>query len=79
MIQPEKKLRFSAFNRRQRNYEIDEREEQKKRLVEVSERFMPKEEFSKIPFDPNIRHRIDDIPNKLIYRALLGKEPAKDP
>jgi hypothetical protein len=32
--------------------------------------FHTKEEYSRIAFDPNIRHRIPSISNSLIYRAL---------
>jgi hypothetical protein len=31
-------------------------------------KFVPKEEYTKIPFDPNIRHRLPEIPNHLMYR-----------
>ena len=32
--------------------------------------FDTKEEFSRIPFDPAIRHRLPQMPNDLIYRAI---------
>ena len=43
--------------------------------------FHSKEEYSKIPFDPNIRHRIPNIANSLVYRALgeTPWEPQHDP
>ena len=44
-----------------------------------AETLVPKEEYNKIPFDPNVRHRIDPIDNTLIYRALRGIEPEYEP
>ena len=44
-----------------------------------TEEFVPKKEYTRIPFDPNIRHRIDDIDNKLIWRSLVGIEPDYEP
>lgn len=34
------------------------------------EKFITKEEYSKIKFDPNIRHRLPEMPNSLVYRAI---------
>ena len=45
----------------------------------MSERFVPKEEYSRIKFDPNIRHRMDNIDTTLTYRALAYKEPDYEP
>ena len=40
--------------------------------------FEAKKEFTIRPFDTNIRHRIDDIENGLIYRGLEQAPPQKD-
>ena len=45
----------------------------------IDEPFKPKEEFSRIKFDPNIRHRMDSMDTKTTYRALVYKEPEYDP
>lgn len=37
--------------------------------------FKPKPEQTRIPFDPNIRHRLPTIPNHLTYRYLYGHMP----
>ena len=43
------------------------------------EPFALKPEYSQVEFDPNVRHRMDEINNKLIYRSLVYKEPDVDP
>ncbi len=66
-----KKMKFSAFNKQdglERDYSV--KDEWKNRMAKSADRFKPKEEFTKRPFDPNIRHRIDEISNDLIYRGL---------
>ena len=74
-IQPEKQMKFSAFARKPRDYSVDEAEELKKRMAIKAEPFQPKKEYSRIEFDPNIRHRMDNMDNTMIYRALEYKEP----
>ena len=32
-----------------------------------------KPEYARIPFDPNVRQRVDDIPNKVIYEGITLK------
>jgi hypothetical protein len=66
-----KKMKFSAFNKQdglERDYSV--KDEWKNRMAKSADRFKPKEEFTKRPFDPNIRHRMDEISNDLIYRGL---------
>lgn len=41
--------------------------------------FIPKPEFAKLEFDPNVRHRTEGIDNKFLYRALRYKEPGVEP
>ena len=74
---PEKNLNFSAFARRERNYQW---KDQVKMLNKKPEELLKlKDEFTKIPFDPNIRHRLDDMDNTLIWHALKGTKPDYEP
>jgi len=43
------------------------------------EGFKPKEESTRIPFDPNVRHNLPNIPNHLTYRFLYGHMPQTEP
>ena len=43
------------------------------------ETFIPKEEFTRLPFDPNVRQRFDDMDNTLIWRSMVGLEPDYEP
>ena len=76
-LSEEKRLKFSAFARRERDYVVPNQAQKKMKLVD--EEFVPKQEFSRIQFDQNVRHRMDDMDNKLIYRALRYKEPDLEP
>ena len=71
--QPEKRLKFSAFARKQRDYSINKDEEMKKRDTFVDKPLEIKPEYARIPFDPNVRHQIDDIDNKIIYEGVTLK------
>lgn len=70
-----KKKKFSAFSAEPKEYAIEP--DQSLRFEDKSEFsvFEPKEEFSRIPFDPNIRLRLPEIPNSLAWRYLQGFEP----
>ena len=62
--------KFSAFLKSgEKDYFI---KDEWKNFVKAApvQRFDVKEEFSRIPFDPSIRHRLPSIPNSLVYRAL---------
>lgn len=51
-----------------------------KRLTTYHEEMLvPKKEFTQLPFDPNVRHKIDDIENHLVWRGLVGFEPDYEP
>jgi hypothetical protein len=39
-------------------------------MTKMAEPFVPKPDMDRIPFNPNVRHNMDEIPNDLIYRAL---------
>ena len=55
---------------------MDKKAEIRKKMEFMDEPFQPKEEYSRIKFDPNIRHRMmDDMDIKTTYRALVYKEP----
>jgi hypothetical protein len=73
----QKKAKFSSFGT---NKEYNLRAD---RLGNSNlEEFKPfelKEEFTRIPFDPNVRHRLPSIPNHLTYRYLYGHMPSKEP
>jgi len=75
----EVRLKFSAFARKEKDYSVDNIEQTRKKLNGLAEQFEPKQEYSRIEFDPNIRHRIDEFPNSLIYRSLVGRVPEKEP
>ena len=42
-------------------------------------KFKPKEEYTKIPFDPNIRLRIPEFTEKETYLQLFGETPNEEP
>lgn len=42
-------------------------------------RFETKDEFTRIPFDPNIRHRHTEMPLHLQYRFMYGHMPVGEP
>lgn len=72
-------MKFSAFARKEKDYSVDKKEIINKRNVLVDTPFVPKPEYSRIDFDPNIRHRMDSMDNTIIYRSLKFKEPYVDP
>jgi large subunit ribosomal protein L13 len=64
-------MKFSAFNKPDgvdRDYTV--KDEWKRRESPPGERFVPKPEFTRRPWDENVRHRIDDIHNELIFRGI---------
>ena len=75
----EKRMKFSAFARREREYSVDKRAEMQKKMQVVDKPFEPKPEFSRIEFDPNIRQRMDEFDNTLLYRAFQWREPDVEP
>jgi hypothetical protein len=65
-------MKFSAFNRQERDYSVDKDEQWKKRMGAVDKPFEVKPEYSRIPFDENIRNRHDDFSADLMYRGIEG-------
>lgn len=66
-----KEFKFSAFNKPdgvEKEYTV--KDEWKRRMNMKGERFEPKEEFTRRPWDENIRHRMDEIHNDLIYKGM---------
>jgi large subunit ribosomal protein L13 len=63
-------MKFSAFGKDEKVRDYSVKDEWKLRMEKSATRFEPKPEFSKRPFDPQIRHRIDEISNDLILRGL---------
>lgn len=43
------------------------------------EPFIPKEEYSRLPFDPNVRPKLMEMDPKIAYEANLGYQPVKAP
>lgn len=78
-VQPEKRLKFSAFAKTTRDYSVDEVKEMRKKMETGAEPFLPKPEYSHIEFDKNVRHRFDEIDPKFMWRSLLTREPGTDP
>jgi len=48
-------------------------------MVDSHEKFVPKPEFTTRTFDPNIRHRVDEVHPDLLYRGLQQVMPEKEP
>ncbi len=72
-------MKFSAFGKDDKVRDYSIKDEWKLRMEKSAPRFEPKPEFSRRTFDPNIRHRIDDISNDLIYRGLEQVVPKTEP
>lgn len=77
---PYKENKFSAFLKGgEKDYTV--KDEWKNFTKHPVPKWTDKEEYSRIPFDPNIRHRIPQMSNSLVYRALgeVPWEPLYDP
>jgi hypothetical protein len=74
----ERNMKFSAFAKKQRDYTPEDRVQA---MINASsqERFQPKEEFTRLKFDPNVRHRLPEMDNTIVYRAMQGFEPDYEP
>ena len=70
----DEELKFSAFLKNEKTYTLPK---QTKPLV-VADRFKAKPEFTQLKFDPNIRHRVMEMPNHLLYRYMYGIKPRKE-
>lgn len=78
---PHKEGKFTAFLKGGEKDYMPKDEWKNYENAAPPQEFHTKEEYSRIAFDPNIRHRIPSIPNSLIYRALgeVPYEPQHDP
>ena len=43
------------------------------------EEFIPNPEYNRPKFNPHVRHKQEDIPNKTLYEGVLGYQPVKEP
>jgi hypothetical protein len=48
-----------------------------KNPVVVDKDWEPKEEFTRLKFDPNVRHRLPEMPKDLAYRSLYHMPPQR--
>jgi hypothetical protein len=75
-----KENKFEAFNKPdgiERDYTV--RDEWKRRMNSTGDRFQPKKEMVRSAFDENIRQRMDDIHNDIIYRAFSYERIKPEP
>ena len=56
-----------------------EEEQIRKRTVAQVETLNLKKEYTQLKFDPNVRHRMEEMPNHLMYRAYDGFVPQLEP
>jgi len=61
-----------------KDYQVSKESQWQKRIKTLAPDFEPKPEYTRVKFDANIRHRMDTIPNSLIYRAIDGTLPPMD-
>lgn len=77
-----KKMKFSSLSKdgKKKEFAITPDFDLKKNAAYAQvEPYAPKEEIMRQPFDENSRLNLPGIDNALIYRALYGMEPQKDP
>jgi len=77
MVQP-KKVKFSAMMKNEKEYEYDRDRTAEKSMDQFPE-YKQKEGMDRIPFDPNIRHRLPEVPNHLMYQFMKGHAPIREP
>lgn len=71
-----KNFKFDAFRpegAEPKDYSV--KEDWKKRMTKLAEPFTGNPLSERLPFDPNIRHNVDQMPNDLIYRAINTLPP----
>lgn len=52
-----------------------EKQQIRKRMEVQVPRLDPKEEYTRIKFEPGVRHNLSEIPNHIMYRAFDGAVP----
>jgi hypothetical protein len=72
-------MKFSAFMGQEKEYQIDADPMGKFQDKSEFKKLEQKEEFSKIPFDPEVRLRLPEMPNHLAWRFFEGYEPKIEP
>ena len=69
-----KKVKFSSFAPSAKEYDLEP-----DRIASMSldklKKFEPKEEFTRVKFDPNVRQNLPMMPNHLMQRMLYGHIP----
>ena len=70
--------KFSAFTGKEKEYTITS-DPEASMDIKSWPKFEPKEEFTRIPFDPNIRHRLPTMPNHLLHRFMQNHVPETEP
>ena len=73
MEQP-KKVKFSSFSEKETEYNLTTNKMAQMSLDTIP-KFTPKEEFTRIKFDPNVRHRLPTMPAHLINHYIYGQKP----
>ena len=76
-LKPQKKTKFSSFGE-EKEYSLDADNKIQLDSLKQFKPFEPKEEFTRVAFDPNVRHRMQSIPNHLTYRYLYGHMPQQE-
>jgi hypothetical protein len=75
VVEP-KKVKFSSFMEKEKEYTYQpDRAPERADFDKKFPGYEPKEEFRKIPFDPNVRHRLPEMPNDLMYGFMNGYRP----
>jgi len=77
-VKEPKKVKFSSFMENEKEYVYQPDRTAEKSMDKFPE-YSPKPEFTRIPFDENVRHRLPKIPNHLMYRFMFGYEPEAEP
>lgn len=75
MVHP-KKIKFSAMMENEKEYDYDRDRTAEKSMDQFPE-YVQKEGMDRIPFDPNIRHRLPEVPNHLMYQFMKGHAPIR--
>lgn len=71
-----KNFKFDSFRpegTEAKDYSV--KDDWKSRMTALADPFVGKPEAERIPFDPNVRHSMEEIPNDLIYRAINHLPP----
>eukprot|EP00347_Sterkiella_histriomuscorum_P023073 403336055 len=73
-IPPKDEMKFSAFARKERDYSVDA----VKPVQEIDKPFEPKEEFTRMKFDPDVRSIVPEFENHVLYQWMDGQKAKRD-